>query len=251
MAPKQTNNKKQSLPFVSPFLSSGFQRLQEDSDMDWSMDPPQAPASPSLCVAPASEHVPSPHVPSHNKDSNSKNRAESTTPLVLNYSEEQPAISCNWDGAHHALSIFGTEDTLAKDSEMMFNSIVRLRSFIKHHPVDKSPMERELISVVKFLWKLFNTIYSVKWNTVIFNKEKNLTIRKCIRERIMPYYMQNQPSTSSSNMTMITTLSPLPFAEAATPSITNMSVAPPPSNKNVESTIKKDPKPSNMKKSYA
>ena len=30
-----------------------------------------------------------------------------------------------------------------------------------------------------------------------------------------------------------------------------MSVAPPPPNKNVESTIKKDPKPSNMKKSYA
>ena len=87
MAPKQTNNKKQSLPFVSPFLSPGFQRPQEDSDMDWSMDPPQAPASLSLCVALTSEHVPLPHVPSHNKDSNSKNRAEPTTPLVLNYSK--------------------------------------------------------------------------------------------------------------------------------------------------------------------
>jgi len=75
MAPKQTNNKKQSLPFVSPFLSPSFQRPQEDSDMDWSIDPPQAPASPSLHVAPASEHVPSPHVPSHNRDSNGKNRA--------------------------------------------------------------------------------------------------------------------------------------------------------------------------------
>ena len=55
--------------------------------MDWSMDPPQAPASLSLCVALTSEHVPLPHVPSHNKDSNSKNRAEPTTPLVLNYSK--------------------------------------------------------------------------------------------------------------------------------------------------------------------
>jgi len=51
------------------------------------MDPPQAPASPSLCVAPAGEHVPLSHVPSHNKDSNGKNRAEPTMPLVLNYSE--------------------------------------------------------------------------------------------------------------------------------------------------------------------
>ena len=212
------------------------------------MDPPQAPISSSLHVAPASEQVPLPHVPSHNKDSNSKNRAESTAPLVLNYSEEQPAISCNWDGAHYALSIFGTEDTLAKDSEMMFDSIVRLRSFIKHYPVDKSPMKREL---VEFLWKLFDTIYSAKWDTLIFNKEKNLTIRKCVGECIMPYYRQNQPLTSTSNMTMTTTLSPLPSAEAAPPPTTNMSVVPPSPNKNIESTIKKDPKPLNMKKSYA
>ena len=123
--------------------------------MDWSMDPPQAPASPSLHVAPASEHVLLPHVPSHNKDSNGKNRVEPTMPLVLNYGEGQPAISRNWDGAYHALSIFGTENTLAKDSEMMYDSIVRLRSFIKHHPVDKSPMERELSPIVKMLWKLF------------------------------------------------------------------------------------------------
>jgi len=191
MAPKQTNNKKQSLPFVSPFLSPDFQRLQENSDMDWSMDPPQAPASPSLRVAPASEHIPSPHVLSHNKNSNSKNRAESTAPLVLNYSEGQLAISCNWDGAYHTLSIFRTEDTLAKDSKMMFDSIVRLRSFIKHYPVDKSPMERELVPIVEFLWKLFDTIYSAKWDTLIFNKENNLTIRKCIGEHIMPYYRQN------------------------------------------------------------
>jgi len=159
--------------------------------MDWSMDPPQAPASPSLHVAPASEHVPSPHVPSHNKDSNSKNRAEQnraepTMPLVLNYGEGQLATSCNWDGAHHALSIFGIENTLAKDSKIMYDSIMRLRSFIKCYP-----MERELSPIVEILWKLFNTIYSAKWNTLIFNKEKNLTIRKCIGECIMSYYMQN------------------------------------------------------------
>ena len=117
--------------------------------------------------------------------------------------------------------------------------------------MDKSPIERELSPIVKMLWKLFDTIYSAKWDTLIFNKEKNLTIRKCVGECIMPYYMQNQPLTSSSNMMMTTTLSPLPSAETAPPPTTNMSVASPPPNKNVESTIKKDPKPSNMKKSYA
>ena len=126
------------------------------------MDLPQASALPSLHVAPASEYILSPYVPSHNKNSNGKNRVESTVPLILNYSEGQLAISRNWDGAHHALSIFGTEDTLAKDSKMMYDSIVRLRSFIKHHPVDKSLMERELVPIVKTLWKLFDTIYSAK-----------------------------------------------------------------------------------------
>ena len=250
MAPKQTNNKKQLSPFVSPFLSPGFQRPQEDSDMDWSMDPPQAPASPSLHVTPASEHVLLPHVPPHNKDSKGKNRAESTMPSVLNYGKGQLAISCNWDGVHHALSMFRIEDTLAKDSEMMFDSIMRLKSFIKHHLVDKSSIERELLLIVEYLWKLFNTIYSAKWNSLIFNKEKNLTIRKCIGEHIMPYYRQNQPSTLTSNMTTMTIPSPLFFAEAASSPTTNMSAVLPPPNKNIESTIKKDPKPSNMKKSY-
>jgi len=112
-------------------------------------------------------------------------------------------------------------------------------------------MERELVSIIEFLWKLFDTIYSAKWDTLIFNKEKNLTIRKCIGEHIMPYYRQNQPSTLMSNTMMTTTLSPLPSAEATPPSTTNMSVVPSSANKNVESTIKKDPKPLNMKKSYA
>jgi len=95
MVSKQANNKKQSLPFISPFLNPGLQRPQEDLDMDWSMDPPQAPASPMLRVTPASEHVPSPHVPLYNKGPNGKNRVASTAPLVLSYSKGQPAISGN------------------------------------------------------------------------------------------------------------------------------------------------------------
>ena len=66
----------------------------------------------------------------------------------------------------------------------------------------------------------------------------------------MPYYRQNQPSTPTSNMTTANP-SPLPAAEASPPPATNISAALLPPNKNVKSTIKKDPKPSNIKKSYA
>jgi len=127
--------------------------------MDWSMDPSQALASPTPHVTPASEHTPSPHIPSHNKGSNSKNRADSTVPSVLSYSKGQPAISGNWDGSHHALSIFGSEDTLAKDSKMIYDSLTRMRSFIKHH---LNPTEREVTPVVEKLWRLINTIYAAK-----------------------------------------------------------------------------------------
>ena len=248
MAPKQANNKKQLLSFVSPFLNPGFQRPQEELDMDWSMDPPQAPASPTPRVTPASEHIPSPHVPLHNKGPNGKNRAASTAPSVLSYGEGQPTISSNWDESHHALSIFRSEDTLVKDSEMIYNSLTRMRSFIKHHP---NPMEREVKPVVEKLWKLIDTIYSANWDTVPFCKDKDLTIRKCIGDHIMPYYSQKQPSTKSSNMTMTNTPSPLPSTEVASPPTINIPRAPPPPNKNIESTTKKDPKPSNLKKSYA
>ena len=97
---KQTNNKKQLSPFVSPFLSPGFQRPQEDTDMDWNMDTLQAPTSPSLRVPPASEHISSSHVPLHNMGSNSKNRAESAALFILDYGEGQPLITSSWDGAH-------------------------------------------------------------------------------------------------------------------------------------------------------
>ena len=247
MAPKQTNNKKQSLPFVSPFLSSGFQRPLEDLDMDWSMDPLQAPASPMPRVTPASVHVPSPHVPTHDKGSNGKNRADFTTPSILSYSEGQPAISNSWDGSYHALSVFGTESTLAKDSEMIYDFLSRLRKFIKYHP---NPTENEVKPVVKKLWRLIDIIYAMKWNSIPFDKDKNLTIRKCVGDHIMPYYMQNQPSSESSNITMTNTSSSLPSVEAAPPPTVNVPRAPPPLNKNVKSTTKKDPKPSNLKKSY-
>ena len=222
----------------------------EDSEIDWSMDTPQAPASPLLHVPPASEHVPLPHVPLHNMGSNGKNRAEPAEPSVLDYSEGQPAVTSAWDGAHHALSIFSTGDTVLKDTESMYKSIRRMRNYIKHHPVDKVTIGNEFTLVVEQFWKLFDNIYVAKWDSLIFNREKTLTIRKCVRECIVSFYRQNQLSTSTLN-TKLNVPTPLPSTEDAPPTTTNMSVAPPSPDKNVKSTIKKDPKPSNMKKSYA
>ena len=182
--------------------------------------------------------------------SNGKNRAESTAPSVLNYSEGQPSIASSWDGAHQALSIFRTEDTIFKDAEMIFNSIRRLRFYIKHHPVNKAPPKGEFVPVVEYLWKLIDTIYAAKWDFLIFDKEKTLTIRKCVGEHIISYYRPNQLLTLTSN-TKMNTPSPLSSTKVASPLTTNMSVAPPPPNKNVESTVKKAPKPLNIKKSYA
>ena len=211
------------------------------------MDIPEAPASPSLCVPPASEHVSSPHVPLYNMGSNGRNKAEA--PSLLDYSEGQLAITSSWDGAHQALSIFGTEDTQSKDSKMILKSIKRIRIYIKHHPIDKVPPKEDFILVVRNLWKLIDTIYITKWDSLIFEKEKSLTIRKCVGEYIMPYYKQKQLSTSTSNIEINTSISP-PSAETTPPPTINISVAPPPPNKNIESTVKKAPKSLNMKKSY-
>ena len=49
---------------------------------------------------------------------------------------------------------------------------------------------------------------------------------------------------------MMTTPSPLPSAETTPPPTTNISAALPLPNKNVKSTVKKDPKPANIKKFY-
>ena len=119
--------------------------------MDWSADIPEAPASPSPHVPPASEHVSLPHVPLHNMGSNSKNRAESAAPSLLDYREGQLAIASSWNGAYQVVSIFGTEDTHFKDSEMIHKSIKRIRIYIKHHPVDKTMLKEDFILVVRNL----------------------------------------------------------------------------------------------------
>ena len=73
---------------------------------------------------------------------------------------------------------------------MIYKSIKRIEIYIKHHPVDKVLPKEDFILVVRNLWKLIDTIYTTKWDSLIFNKEKSLTIRKYVRKYIMPYYRQ-------------------------------------------------------------
>jgi len=92
----------------------------------------------------------------------------------------------SWDGAYHVLSIFRSEDTQFKDTEMIFKSIRRIKAYIKHHSVNKVPPKGEFVPVVEYLWKLIDTIYTTKWDSLIFDKEKTLTIRKYVRKHIIP-----------------------------------------------------------------
>ena len=54
-----------------------------------------------------------PHDPLHNTSSSGKNRVESgnSAPILLDYGDNQLAITSSWDRAFHAVSIFKTEKT--------------------------------------------------------------------------------------------------------------------------------------------
>ena len=95
MKSKQINSKKLLSSFVSPFLNSSLQRPQDDSSINWSTNIPDAPTSSLSHVPPAREHVLSPHDSLHNMGSSSKNKVKSgnSTFILLDYSDNQPAIT--------------------------------------------------------------------------------------------------------------------------------------------------------------
>jgi len=129
--------KKISQYFCNPSHSSP----RDDLSMNWSKDISEAQSSPTQCASPAGEHVSSPQVPSSNRDSMKRSRAESNNsgPSVLNYSNNQPSITSSWDGAHHALSIFGAQETTAIDATNITQSISRMIDYFKHNLADKKP----------------------------------------------------------------------------------------------------------------
>ena len=109
----------------SCFVNPGSQVPRDDSSMDWSEDIPEVQSTPTPHVSPAGRNVPSSRAPLLNRDVKGKGRTDSvdSSPSVLNYSGNQLAILSSWEGAHHALSIFGTDQTAEIDAKNMAQSI--------------------------------------------------------------------------------------------------------------------------------
>ena len=194
--------------------------------MDWSTDILDTSALSLLYVSPAREHMSSSHDPLHNTGSSGKNKAESgdSAPTLLNYSDNQPVIASSWDGVFYAVFIFGTEKTWSKDVTNIHESIKRIDSYIKNYPADKNLPSGDFILVVKSFWKLIETIYASKWNILTFEKEVSLTIWKCVRESIMPFYRKQELSTSNSanlkgKLTILNSIISLPSTAVPSPVI--------------------------------
>jgi len=121
------------------FMSPRSQVPRDDSSMDWSEDIPEVQPTPIPCVSPAERNVPSPHAPLPNRDAKGKKRVDlvDSSPSVLNYGGNQPAILSFWKGAHHALSIFGTDPTAEIHAKNMAQSISRIIDYIRNNPADK------------------------------------------------------------------------------------------------------------------
>ena len=125
------------------FNNPSYSRPRDESSMDWSEDVPEVQSSPIPCVSPAGEHVPLPRVP--------KVESSNSGPSVLNYGNNQLTIASSWDGAHHALSIFGTQETSATDVANITKLITRMINYFKHNLADKKPPAEEFADVVKAL----------------------------------------------------------------------------------------------------
>jgi len=219
------------------FNNPSHSRSRDESSMDWSKDVPEVQSSPVPRVSPASEHMPSPHVP----------RAESSNsgPFVLNYGNNQPTIASSWDGAHHALLVFGTQETSATDAANITQSITRMIDYFKHNPADKKLPAGEFADVVKALWGLITTIYTSRCDLLPIEDK---SICKLIGEKIIPGYMKLRLSNDKTVEDSSSSSTPLPSNIAVSLPTTN-SVATPPLPTLVVS--QKVPKPSNMKKLYA
>jgi len=240
---------KQSSNKLSPFINHpNFQvntREQDDSPMDWSADTPHTIPQPHV---PPSEHVPSLHVPTPQGSSHSNNMSET----LLDYGNGQPADASSWDGVFQAVSLFGTKETSSKDAAHIHESLVRISNYIKNHPIGKETISNDFVPVVKNLWNLFDTVFASNWDVLLFDREKALTIRKCVGTNFAPLFKENAILGSSKPNTEIPKekLTPLASTPAVSSTPVVTSAPPPPPNVVVPPNNKKAPKPSTMKKSY-
>ena len=133
------------------FVKSRLQESRNESSMDWNKDIPEVQFSPISCVSPAGENMLLPCALLHNRNVKEKRRTESidSGPSLLNYGGKQPSIPSSWDGAHHTLSIFRTDETSEIDAINMAQSISRIIDYIKSSLVDKKLPTKEFEQVTK------------------------------------------------------------------------------------------------------
>jgi len=153
---------------LSTFTNS-FSNLEglEELSIDWSVDTP-IQASPNIHAQPQG-------ILMSNSWNINMSMPSSSGSTILNYSNSQLSDSNLWNGACQALSSFGSEDIAN-----IVCSLKRIRKHIKHHLVDKVVPYREFAVVTKNLWNLISIIYQLKWDLLIYDKEKQLMINKSI-----------------------------------------------------------------------
>ena len=133
------------------FVNPGSQVPRNESLIDWSKDILEVQSIPTPCVSPAGRNVSSPHAPLHNRNAKGKGRMDliNSGPSLLNYGGIQPSILSSWDGAHHVLSIFGTDQIAEIDATNMAQSITRIIDFIKNNLADKKAPAKKFEHVTK------------------------------------------------------------------------------------------------------
>jgi len=227
---------------VSFFMKPRLQVPRDESSMDWSEDTPEVQFSPIPRVSLAEENVSSPCALLHNRDAKEKRRMDSidSGPSLLNYGENQPSILSSWDGAHHTLSIFRTDETSEIDAINMAQSISKIIDYIKNNLIDKKLPAREFEQVTKSFWNLISAIYSSRWDLLPVEDGKNFCalVGKKILNNYVKLGLVNQLETKKPLSSMSTT--------ATNP---NVPAIPPPS-KTTGPNEKKALKSMIMKKSY-
>ena len=174
----------------SLFMSPRSQESRDKSSMDWSKDIHEVQSTPSPHVFPAGRNVSSPCAPLHNRDAKGKGRMDliDSGLSLLNYGGIQPAIPSSWDGAHHTLSIFGTDQTAEIDATNMAQSITRIIEFIKNNPANKKVPVRKFENVTKSFWNLISAIYSSRWD--LLPVEDGKTFRALVGGNILNNYVK-------------------------------------------------------------
>ena len=163
---------------ASFFVKPRLQVPRDESLMDWSKDIPEVQSLPTPRVSPTGENVSSPHALLHNRDAKGKRRIDliDSGPSLLNYGRNQPSIPSSWDRAHHALSIFGTDETSEIDAINMAQSISRIIDYIKNNLADKKSPAREFEQVTKSFWNLISDIYSSRCGLLSVENGKNFAL---------------------------------------------------------------------------